>query len=95
MKRLCEEVDKPTMNPLLRRQLGRVMVHSELRAFATAFVHLQQQRHQADYDPHTQLLHADAVDAVSVAEQGIDALARSPSDERTDFLALLLASARG
>jgi hypothetical protein len=95
MRRLCEEVDKSSLGPRLHQQLGRAAVHPELRTFATNFVGLQQLRHMADYDPHVQLFHADAVDAVSAAEQAIDALARAPDDERADFLALLLANTRG
>jgi hypothetical protein len=94
MRRLCEDVDKSTLSPRLQQQLGRLAVHPQLRIFATNFVGLQQLRHMADYDPHVQLFHADAVDAVSAAEQAIEALRLAPDDERTDLLALLLASAR-
>ena len=95
MKRLCDDVDKPTMTALLQKQLGRVTIHADLRAFATAFTNLQQLRHRADYDPHFDVNHVDAVDSVSVAEQAMEALDRAPADERTDFLALLLGNARG
>ena len=94
MKRVCDEIAKPALSPSMRRTLRRPAVYHRLRAFATAFVSLQQSRHVADYDPHVVLLIDDATEAIDEAERAIDDLLGSPPDEVFDILALLLAGGR-
>jgi hypothetical protein len=57
-------------------------------------VALQQLRHLADYDPRALIVHQDAIDTLRSAEQAVTALSRTPREERSDFLALLLVDAR-
>ena len=94
MKRVCDEIAKPALSPSLRRTLRRPAVYHRLRAFATAFVSLQQSRHIADYDPQVVLQIDDATEAIDEAERAIDDFSSSPQDEVFDILALLLAGGR-
>ncbi len=94
MKRVCDEIAKPALSLSMRRTLRRPAVYHRLRAFATAFVSLQQSRHVADYDPHVVLQIDDATEAIDEAERAIDDLIGSPPDEVFDILALLLAGGR-
>ena len=94
MKRVCDEIAKPALSPSMRRTLRRPAIYHRLRAFATAFVSLQQSRHVADYDPHVVLQIDDATEAIDEAERAIDDFIGSPPDEVFDVLALLLAGGR-
>jgi hypothetical protein len=58
---------------------------------ADAFVRLQQDRHDADYDPDGRVLRADALAAISLAEQAIkDLRASTRRDRRALAVHLLL-----
>ena len=94
MRRICEELVKPSVSRELRRQLGRPSVHSELRAFAWNFTVLQRRRHSADYDPSVTLEQDDALITIEEAARAIAAFDGVPRDQRTDVPALLLAGGR-
>ena len=94
MKRVCDEIAKPALSASMQRLLRRPAVYHRLRAFATAFVSLQQSRHIADYDPHAVLQIDDATEAIDEAERAIDDLIGSPPEEVFAVLALLLAGGR-
>ena len=57
---------------------------------ADAFVTLQQQRHEADYDPDCRVLRVDAIDAIELAEDAIRNLKTAPRRDRKAFAVLLL-----
>ncbi len=90
MRRSCEEVAKPALNPTQRKQFGRPAFHPDLRAFAQSFVRLQSARHRADYDPQAAFTAVEAQDAIDEAERAIASFAATPDDERSDLLALML-----
>lgn len=66
-----------------------------LCACADAFLTLQQARHDADYDPDQRVTRADAMAAISLAEQAIRHLRRSSRKDRLAFAVQLLFKKRG
>jgi uncharacterized protein (UPF0332 family) len=59
-------------------------------ACAEAFVTLQEDRHQADYDPEYRVRHAEAISAIDLAEGAIRDLKSTPRKDRKAFAVLLL-----
>lgn len=94
MKAVCAAVDVARLSLTLQRQLGRDVIHPELRDCARAFIELQRARHLADYDPHYVCTQAGAADSVDQAEVAISAFARAPEADRSDLLAFMLTPAR-
>ena len=94
MKDVCRAVDRPILGQRHQTLLQRTSVSPEARAFASAFVSLQDLRHRADYDPQIALQRSDAVDACDRAESASQALAAIDPVELTDILSLLLVEAR-
>ncbi len=94
MKTICAAVDAPRLSPALERQLGCQAVHPDVRNCANIFLALQGARHRADYDPYAVFTHGDAVKLTDQAELAMSIFARAPEDERSDFLALMLATTR-
>jgi hypothetical protein len=76
-KRACEAV----------RNLG---FPQTIVACADAFVALQQQRHDADYDPDCRVLRADAMAAIDLAEKAIRGLRTTARVHRKTFSVHLL-----
>ncbi|MGP9820632.1 hypothetical protein ACTZWW_11500 [Salinarimonas sp. NSM] len=74
---------------VLARRDTRAM-HGGVHEFASAFVLLQEMRHQADYDPRASFTPAEAIAAIDDAESGIAALAAVPAAIRLDLAARLL-----
>jgi hypothetical protein len=66
-----------------------VAFHATIQECANAFVDLQENRHEADYDPAGRMTLADARAAVSRANDAIQMLQASPDGERFLFLTLL------
>jgi hypothetical protein len=60
-----------------------------IRDIATAFIELQENRHEADYDPFAKIALSEAKTAVAKATAAIQILDNSPYDERCLFLTLL------
>ncbi len=94
MKSVCKSVDVPFLSPTLERQLGRKTVHPGLRVCANTFIALQEARHLADYDPGATFILRDVSDLTDLAQLGMSAFENAPVDERSDFLALMLATPR-
>lgn len=90
LKRVCEDITKSVLSPTMRRQLGRAVLHDDMRDFARSFVELQALRHGADYDPDIDFQRSDALAAIDRAELAIASFAAAPDDERSDVLALML-----
>ena len=59
-----------------------------------AFVALQQDRHEADYDPAHRVLKTDAVAAIALAEKAIADLDAAPRKDRVAFAIQLLLKKR-
>ncbi len=59
-------------------------------AFADAFTALQEQRHQADYDPAARFSRAEVIDLITLAETAIRSLRSATRTERRDFAVLVL-----
>ncbi len=57
----------------------------ELLDFADAFVMLQQERHTADYDPHSKYNRAQTIALIRLAEDTIKAFTHSPVFDRRAF----------
>lgn len=72
----------------LRTETG-ALFHASLQACANAFVELQENRHEADYDPVKKIALSDAQAAVSKAEDAMLMLSASPDGERFLFLTFL------
>ena len=94
IKTVCIAVDVAQLSPSLARQLGRQVVHRDLRDCASSFVTLQGARHRADYDPHATFTHHDVTDLIEEAAVAMTVFHRAPAEERADFLALMLANPR-
>jgi hypothetical protein len=94
MKTVCTAIDVAQLSNTLRRQLGTPAVSQDMRDFAGSFLTLQDDRHRADYDPHTKFVHSDAVDAVALAELALEAFDRTTAEEQADVLALMLVGGR-
>jgi uncharacterized protein (UPF0332 family) len=59
---------------------------ARIRECANAFVELQENRHEADYEPSRRISLFDAKAAVSKARDAISTLENSPEDQRMLFL---------
>ena len=67
---------------------------SEIKFFANTFVRLQQNRHEADYNPHAPISQTRANQLVIEARNAIDNLALAPEREIKLFVAHLNARSR-
>ncbi|MGB8364711.1 MAG: hypothetical protein ACLQUZ_05635 [Rhizomicrobium sp.] len=84
MRSACEQAGRP-----LPPEFGIKMFCPELRFCASTFVELQKRRHEADYDPHAEIVLSDAQDAVAGAETAAENLRIAPEDQRVLFLLTL------
>ena len=66
----------------------------EITRFAMAFVELQQQRHDADYDPTKIFKRSDVIPLIELAERAILDLRAAPRSELRAFVALVLVPER-
>ncbi len=80
----CRQV----LNSTLRTELG-VPFDATIQGCASAFVELQGNRHDADYDPTIKIALSDAQTAVAKARAATTMLQNSPESERFLFLTLL------
>ncbi len=79
----------PTKNELNQRDVRQL--HENIDRLATAFLQLQEARHEADYDPVTTLRRrSDAEAFVAIAESAISDLNALPADTRLELAARLL-----
>jgi uncharacterized protein (UPF0332 family) len=63
---------------------------ADIKAFAQAVVDLQEQRHDADYNPSVRLRTTDAVLAIDLAREALRRLRTAQATSRDAFLGLLL-----
>lgn len=94
MRQGCEAIDKSVLAQKIQTALGAATVCQELRDVAVVFVTLQKRRHWADYSAAGVITRADAQDLVDQAGIAIQQLAAADAEERANWLALLLTSAR-
>lgn len=89
MRALCEEAKKPTPSARYRKYIPNGL-GPNIQAFASAFLDLQEKRHDADYDPLKLMKVSDARLAVATARSAIGRFARAPAWKQRAFLTLLL-----
>jgi hypothetical protein len=63
---------------------------TDIKAFATAVVELQEKRHTADYDPMVQMKQSDAILLTGTARAALTRFQNANADDRAIFLTLLL-----
>jgi uncharacterized protein (UPF0332 family) len=90
LRKLCEEVQKPTPSSRFRRYVPAAGFGANIVAFAAAAEDLQEKRHSADYDVMTRMNRSDASLAISTARAALGRLNNASQPERLAFLSLLL-----
>ena len=91
MKTVCQEYAKLTLNPAGQFMLGGQSVPQQIKDIASAFIALQEARHQADYDTAVVLKQAQAQTHVLRAEVAfLDWQAVQADPAASAFLAELL-----
>ncbi len=73
---------------------GMSRFSANIRNFAATLVHLQQHRHQADYDPDADFTQSQVNQIIDDAADGIAGLNNAPPDEIRLFIAYLTSRAR-
>ena len=86
--RRMADVCRQIVNGNLRTEAGGCF-HGTIHECATIFIELQENRHEADYDPFAHIVLSDAKTAVAKATAAIQMLNNSPENERLDFFTLL------
>jgi hypothetical protein len=71
-------------------QAKNLSLPASIVAFADTFTALQEQRHQADYDPTARFSRAEVIDLINSAETAIRSLRSAKRIERRDFAVLVL-----
>jgi hypothetical protein len=71
-------------------QAKNLSLPASIVASADTFTALQEQRHQADYDPTARFSRADVIDLINSAETAIRSLRSATRVERRDFAVLVL-----
>jgi hypothetical protein len=94
MKESCASVARPTLGARARKALGAATASQEIRNVAIAFVTLQERRHWADYSAIGRITRGEARDLVDLAAFAADQLAAAGVEQRRDFLAFMMLSAR-
>jgi hypothetical protein len=88
LRNVCQTIDsgsgkyKPFVPPSL--------FTSDFKAYARAVIELQQQRHDADYNPAASFKVGGVNSIVSVARAACDCFAKSTDDEKRMFVCLLI-----
>jgi hypothetical protein len=90
LRELCNDVRKQTLPEKYGRYAPPGGFGADIKAFATAVVGLQEQRHTADYDPMVQMQRSDAILLTGTAREALSRFQNANADERTTFLTLLL-----
>lgn len=90
LRKLCEEVQKPTMSSKLKRYAPATGFGPNIVALAAAVEELQEKRRSADYDVMIRMNRSDAALAISTAQAALDRFGTASQPERIAFLSLLL-----
>lgn len=89
LRRLCEEAKKQTPSAKYRKYVEKGL-GPNIQAFASAFLDLQEKRHEADYDPLARMKISDARVAIATARSAIQRFNKAPGWKQRAFLTLLL-----
>jgi hypothetical protein len=94
LKQLCLELRKPTAPPKWRPYIGETKTGPEIAAYASALVQLQEARHTADYDPTARFVTSDVLTYIGIARSGVSRFFQATTEQRAQFLTLLLSPPR-
>ena len=90
LRKLCEEVQKPTLSSKFRRYAPAMGFGANIVSFAAATEELQEKRHSADYDVMIRINRSDAALAIDTARVALGRFDKTSEPERLAFLSLLL-----
>ena len=90
LKRLCEDLHKSNPPPAYTAFVPQSGLGRDFSDFALALIGLQEDRHEADYDPMVRLQASDALVAIDSGRAAIKAFNGLPAETRRTFLTLLL-----
>jgi hypothetical protein len=90
LRDIASKIIAPTLSAKLLPYSPSGGFDADIRAFAQAVVDLQEQRHDADYNPSVRLRTTDAVLAVGIARDALRRLRTAQTTSRDAFLGLLL-----
>ncbi len=92
MKKVAQQFSKNDLSPKLRPGLNGVTLQPEIVRVGTAFVDLQQARHEADYDTARRFTRREVLDLLEQAQQAFEGWKKVRKSIQADtFLAGLLA----
>lgn len=94
LKDLCAEAKKPTPPAKYLPYFPIGGLGSNIQAFATAAIELQEKRHLADYHPQPRFKTSDAKLAVSTARSAVRRFEAADEQHRKAFLTLLICPSR-
>ena len=94
MNRVCQDAAKLELPAKLVAAFGMTRFPKEIRDAAGTFVHLQDLRHHADYNPSIRFYKSDARDAIRRATSAIIAFETAEAGARRIFLLGLLLRSR-
>jgi hypothetical protein len=89
-REVCVEVKKSQLPDKYQQYVASGGFGSNLQAFATAAIELQEKRLAADYDPSVRVKRSDALLAVKAARGALVRFNTADADAREAFLGLLL-----
>jgi hypothetical protein len=90
LRELCEQAQKQTLPGRFSAYAPQSGFGSDIAAFATAVIELQEKRHRADCDPLIRVNSADAILAVTTARAALARLQQADPASRQAFLTFLL-----
>ncbi len=90
LRELCSEVRKQKPNRKYQQYAPADGFGADIKAFSTALIDLQEQRHAADYDPSILVRTYDAKLAIATAQNAIKRFYHADIDQQKSFLTLLL-----
>ena len=94
LKDLCAEAKKRTPPAKYSPYFPTGGFSSNIQAFSTAAIELQEKRHLADYNPQPRFKTSDAKLAVSTARSAVRRFQTAEEDHRKAFLTLLICPPR-
>lgn len=89
-RRVCEEASRPNLTPRYRKVVGVSGFESNIRAFSNIFLKLQNQRHEADYDPSQQFTSVDAMFSIYLAKSALEEFSACSAEGKKLFLTLMV-----
>ena len=87
-------LDHGSAKELLGKYRLKSNIHTDIRAFATAFANFQEQRHDADYDPRKVFTRPEVARLIDRMETAVSAFWNAPPSDHRELAAYLLLSTR-